>query len=596
MMKNFAFVFIMILLIACSQKGTESINESEFNDRVENLINKMTIDEKIGQMVQVDVLALTDENDLKNLAIGSILSGGDSDPADISPTGWANLYDRLQSIALQSRLKIPIIYGIDAVHGNNNVYGAVIFPHNIGLGASGNEDLVRKVSEITAVEIAGTGIDWTFAPCVAVPRNEKWGRTYEGFGESPDLVKRLSAASVKGFQGINLNSATSVLACAKHYLGDGGTQNGIDQGNTILSEADMRQLHLQGYLSAINAGVGSIMVSYSSWNGQKMHGSKYWITDVLKNELGFEGFVVSDWAGIDQLPGDFKSDIENSINAGLDMIMLPNNHREFIKLFKQLVTEGRIKEDRINDAVRRILTIKFKMGLFERPLTDRALTAQIGSKEHREVARQAVRESLVLLKNDAKVLPLSKENKKILVIGSAADDIGMQCGGWTVTWQGNTGKVQPGTTILQAIKSSVSSSSKVTFSAEGNGAENADVIIAVIGETPYAEMKGDKNDLSISTKDANLISKVSASGKPIVTVLLSGRPMIIDKVLPKSNSFIAAWLPGTEGEGVADILFGDYSPKGKLSHSWPRTNNQIPINVGDANYDPLFAYGFGLTY
>ncbi|MDX9924207.1 MAG: glycoside hydrolase family 3 N-terminal domain-containing protein [Ignavibacteriaceae bacterium] len=595
-MKNFAFVFIMILLIACSQKGTESINESEFNDRVENLINKMTIDEKIGQMVQVDVLALTDENDLKNLAIGSVLSGGDSDPADISPTGWANLYDRLQSIALQSRLKIPIIYGIDAVHGNNNVYGAVIFPHNIGLGASGNEDLVRKVSEITAVEIAGTGIDWTFAPCVAVPRNEKWGRTYEGFGESPDLVKRLSAASVKGFQGINLNSATSVLACAKHYLGDGGTQNGIDQGNTILSEADMRQLHLQGYLSAINAGVGSIMVSYSSWNGQKMHGSKYWITDVLKNELGFEGFVVSDWAGIDQLPGDFKSDIENSINAGLDMIMLPNNHREFIKLFKQLVTEGRIKEDRINDAVRRILTIKFKMGLFERPLTDRALTAQIGSKEHREVARQAVRESLVLLKNDAKVLPLSKENKKILVIGSAADDIGMQCGGWTVTWQGNTGKVQPGTTILQAIKSSVSSSSKVTFSAEGNGAENADVIIAVIGETPYAEMKGDKNDLSISTKDANLISKVSASGKPIVTVLLSGRPMIIDKVLPKSNSFIAAWLPGTEGEGVADILFGDYSPKGKLSHSWPRTNNQIPINVGDANYDPLFAYGFGLTY
>jgi beta-glucosidase len=595
-MKNFAFVFIMILLIACSQKGTESINESEFNDRVENLINKMTIDEKIGQMVQVDVLALTDENDLKNLAIGSVLSGGDSDPADISPTGWANLYDRLQSIALQSRLKIPIIYGIDAVHGNNNVYGAVIFPHNIGLGASGNEDLVRKVSEITAVEIAGTGIDWTFAPCVAVPRNEKWGRTYEGFGESPDLVKRLSAASVKGFQGINLNSATSVLACAKHYLGDGGTQNGIDQGNTILSEADMRQLHLQGYLSAINAGVGSIMVSYSSWNGQKMHGSKYWITDVLKNELGFEGFVVSDWAGIDQLPGDFKSDIENSINAGLDMIMLPNNHREFIKLFKQLVTEGRIKEDRINDAVRRILTIKFKMGLFERPLTDRALTAQIGSKEHREVARQAVRESLVLLKNDAKVLPLSKENKKILVIGSAADDIGMQCGGWTVTWQGNTGKVQPGTTILQAIKSSVSSSSKVTFSAEGNGAENADVIIAVIGETPYAEMKGDKIDLSISTKDANLISKVSASGKPIVTVLLSGRPMIIDKVLPKSNSFIAAWLPGTEGEGVADILFGDYSPKGKLSHSWPRTNNQIPINVGDANYDPLFAYGFGLTY
>lgn len=595
-MKNFAFVFIMILLISCSQKGTESINESEYNDRVENLINKMTIDEKIGQMVQVDVLALTDENDLKNLAIGSVLSGGDSDPADISPTGWANLYDRLQSIALQSRLKIPIIYGIDAVHGNNNVYGAVIFPHNIGLGASGNEDLVRKVSEITAVEIAGTGIDWTFAPCVAVPRNEKWGRTYEGFGESPELVKRLGAASVKGFQGINLNSATSVLACAKHYLGDGGTQNGIDQGNTILSEADMRQLHLQGYLSAFNAGVGSIMVSYSSWNGQKMHGSKYWITDVLKNELGFEGFVVSDWAGIDQLPGDFKSDIENSINAGLDMIMLPNNHREFIKLFKQLVTEGRIKEDRINDAVRRILTIKFKMGLFERPLTDRGLTAQIGSKEHREVARQAVRESLVLLKNDAKVLPLSKENKKILVIGSAADDIGMQCGGWTVTWQGNTGKVQPGTTILQAIKSSVASSSSVTFSADGNGAENADIIIAVIGETPYAEMKGDKNDLSISTRDVNLISKVSASGKPIVTILLSGRPMIIDKVLPKSNSFLAAWLPGTQGEGVADILFGDYSPKGKLSHSWPRNNNQIPINVGDTNYDPLFAYGFGLTY
>ncbi|MFA7289073.1 MAG: glycoside hydrolase family 3 N-terminal domain-containing protein [Melioribacteraceae bacterium] len=595
-MKKLGLIFLIISLVSCSQKGTESINESEYNDRVENLINKMTIDEKIGQMVQVDISGLTDENDIKNLAIGSILSGGDSDPADISPNGWANLYDHLQGIALQSRLKIPIIYGIDAVHGNNNVYGAVVFPHNIGLGAAGNEDLVRKVSEITASEIAGTGIDWTFAPCVAVPRNEKWGRTYEGFSESPDLVKRLGAASVKGFQGINLSSPSSVLACAKHYLGDGGTQNGTDQGNAVLSEADMRIIHLQGYISAIDAGVGSVMVSYSSWNGQKMHGSKYWITDVLKKELGFEGFVVSDWAAIDQLPGDYKSDIENSINAGLDMIMLPNNHREFIKLFKQLVAEGRIKEDRINDAVRRILTIKFKMGLFERPLTDRVLTAQIGSKEHREVARQAVRESLVLLKNESNLLPISKANKKILVVGQGADDMGMQCGGWTITWQGKTGNVQPGTTILQAIKSIVSSSSTVTYSADGNGAENADVIIAVIGETPYAEMKGDKNDLAVSAKDVNLISKISNSGKPIVTILLSGRPMIIDKVLYQSNSFLAAWLPGTQGEGIADILFGDYSPKGKLPHSWPRNNTQIPINIGDSNYDPLFAFGYGLTY
>ncbi len=595
---------ILIMFIGLSSIDAQQNNKNLIDKKTDNLIAKMTLEEKIGQMTQVDYNAIKKNvKDLAKYSIGSILCGGDSEPEDISAKGWAALYDKYQNIALKNRLAIPIIWGVDAVHGHNNVDGAVIFPHNIGLGATRNPKLVQEVARTTAIEIAGTGIDWTFAPCVAVARNEKWGRTYESFGEDPNLVKGLGAAFVKGLQGSDLSDNTSILACVKHYVGDGGTTNGKDQGNTEVDEETLRKIHLQGYIDAIKVGAKSIMVSYNSWNGEKLHGHKYLLTDLLKGELKFDGFLVSDWAAIDQLEGDYKSDIEKSINAGLDMIMIPNgpgqnnNYIEFMTYLKELVNEGKVPISRIDDAVRRILKVKFEMDLFDNPLTNKNLTSKVGTKENREVARDAVRQSLVLLKNENKTLPLSKEIKKLHVAGSAADDIGIQCGGWTIIWQGKTGNViSGGTTILSAIKNTVSGNTEITYSADGSGAQNADAVVVVVGEKPYAEMFGDRTDLSLSKEDLELVNKVSESGKPVIVVLLSGRPMLIEDVLGKCNSFIAAWLPGTEGQGIADVLFGDYKPSGKLPHSWPKNMQQIPINVGDQNYDPLFPYGFGLTF
>jgi beta-glucosidase len=576
---------------------------SKHEKQVDSLMSLMTLDEKIGQMTQVDLYALSDTNDITKYFIGSVLSGGDSDPSSNSAEEWADNYDHIQSYALKTKLKIPIIYGIDAVHGHNNVLGAVIFPHNIGLGCTRNPELVEEAARVTAEEVAATGIDWAFAPCVAVARNEKWGRTYESFGETPELVSEMGEAEVKGFQTDNLAGLTSILACAKHYLGDGGTTNGKDQGNTQCNEQTLRKLFLPPYQAAIKAGVGSIMVSYSSWNGEKMSENKYLLTDVLKKELGFRGFLVSDWAAIDQLGPNYKSDIEKSINAGLDMIMIPNgpgkknNFIEFINDLKNLVKENKVSISRINDAVRRILRVKFEMGIFEHPYTDRSLLKTVGSKKHRQVARECVRQSLVLLKNDNKTLPLSKNLKKIFVAGKSADNIGNQCGGWTISWQGESGNVTTGgTTILQAIKQAVGSETQVVYSKDGSGTKGADVGIVVVGETPYAEGRGDSNDLSLSKEDEETIQKVKESGTPTVVILISGRPMIINKALKNCDAFIAAWLPGTEGEGVADVIFGDYNPTGKLSRSWPRSNLQIPINFGNLNYNPLFPYGYGLTY
>ena len=360
----------------------------------------------------------------------------------------------------------------------------------------------------------------------------------------------------------------------------------------------MREIHLPGYIAAIKAGAGSVMASYNSWNGNKVHGVKYLLTDVLKNELKFDGFIVSDYAAVDQVNPDYKKAVEQCINAGIDMVMLPTDYQRFFSIMKELVGEGKIPQSRIDDAVKRILRIKFRMNLFEKPyLTDRTLTAQVGSAEHREVARECVRESMVLLKNDNKVLPLSKELKRIHLAGKGVNDIGIQCGGWTIAWQGKEGDVTPGgTTIEKGIENTVSKSTKVTYSADGTGAEGADVGIVVIGETPYAEGKGDRTDLSLSPEDAAIVNNMKAAGIPVVVVLLSGRPMIINDVLGKSDAFVAAWLPGTEGQGVADVLFGDYNFKGKLSASWPRSMQQIPINFGDSNYDPLFPYNYGLTY
>ncbi|SPE50634.1 Glycoside hydrolase family 3 domain protein [Verrucomicrobia bacterium] len=572
--------------------------------KAEALLSQMTLEEKIGQMTQIDMNALKDKADIKNYFIGSMLSGGDSDPPDITAAGWAKAVEEYQSWAFKTRLKIPLIYGIDAVHGHNNVDGAVIFPHHIGMGATRNPALIERAARVTAQEVAATGIRWAFAPCLAVARNPRWGRTYESFGDSPEVVELLGAAEVRGLQDDWQTDSTPVLACAKHFLGDGGTHDGIDQGDTECDEATLRKIHLPGYVSAIKAGVGSVMVSYSSWNGKKMHGNHYLLTDVLKKELGFEGFVVSDWAAIDQLSSDYKSDIETSINAGLDMVMIPNgpgkpnNYAQFTALLKELVLANRVPQSRIDDAVRRILRIKYKLGLFDEPFADRRLVASVGSPEHRQVARECVQQSLVLLKNPNHVLPLSKSLKRLHVAGQAANDLGIQCGGWTIDWQGRAGEVtRGGTTILAAIRRTVATGTEVTYSTGGAEAKGADAAVVVIGEMPYAEMKGDRGDLRVSPQDIALVQEVKRLGIPVITVLLSGRPLILGRALEFSDAFLAAWLPGTEGQGVADVLFGDYRPTGKLPCNWLASMEELsPPGVTATRHAPLFAYGFGLTY
>ena len=587
---------------------------SAYDPQVRELLSRMTLEEKIGQMTQAEQDALKEPADVQTYFLGSLLSGGSSDPkAGNSLAAWTDLYDRNQTLALKTRLGVPILYGIDAVHGHNNVLGAVVFPHNVGLGCTRDPALVERAARVTAREVRATGINWTFAPCVTVPRDERWGRTYEGFGEAPELAAELGEAAVRGLQGRDLSDPLSVLACAKHYVGDGGTVMGtggfehpetkkrlLDQGDTRLSEAELRRIHMPGYPTTIRAGVGSIMPSYSSWNGTKLSAHKYLMTDVLKREMGFEGFLISDYNAIDQITKDYKQAIEISINAGMDMVMVPTRYREFFTLLRDLVREGRVPQARIDDAVTRILRVKVAMGLTERgrsPLADRRLHRSFGSAEHRRVARECVRQSLVLLKNERRTLPLRRTAARIHVAGKSADDIGNQCGGWTIDWQGKSGAVTPGgTTILQAVRGAVSRRTRVTYSKDGTGARGADVGVVVVGETPYAEGVGDREDLSLDAADAAAIDNLKRAGIPVVVVLLSGRPLIVNEALASADAFVAAWLPGTEGQGVADVLFGDYRPTGKLSFSWPRSMAQIPVNVGDRGYDPLFPYGYGLTF
>ena len=577
-------------------------------DRVRDLLSYMTVEEKIGQMTQVDRQFLESDNDIGTYFLGSLLSGGGSTPAKNFPKSWAEMYNGFQKIALSTRLGIPIIYGIDAVHGHNNVVGATIFPHQIGLGCTNNPQLIEDVYRATAEEVAATGIDWDFAPCLAVPRDERWGRTYEGFGETPNIVKSMAAAAVRGLQTDRLGGPTSILACAKHFIGDGGTKWGtglnekMDQGDTRVTEQELREIHLPGYLTALEAGVGSIMPSYNQVNGEHCHGSKHLLTDLLKEELGFEGFLISDWQGLEKMGDDYKSNIIASINAGIDMVMVPGaakwggqKYTDFINLCIEAVKEGSISENRINDAVARILKIKFEMGLFERPYSDKSLLKNVGSKEHRNIAREAVKQSLVVLKNDG-VLPLSKDLGHIHVSGKNADDLGNQCGGWTISWQGESGPLTKGTTVYEAIQVAVSSFTNVTYSKDGSGAEGADVGIVIIGETPYAEMEGDRESLALDKKDLAAIDRIRKAGVPVVVIIVSGRPLIITDELDKWSGLIAAWLPGSEGKGVTDVIFGDYNPTGRLSVTWPRTMEQIPINFGDSDYDPLFEYGYGLSY
>lgn len=607
----FYLLVAALFLASCGSDGEpteERARLSRFDAQVKVLLERMTLGEKLGQMTQAEIDKLVSLEEISELSLGSLLNGGDADPKEgNSVEAWARMYDEAQRAALASRLGIPLLYGVDAVHGHSNVVGAVIFPHNIGLGCTRNAALVEEIAHVTAKEMRATGVHWTFAPVLAVARDERWGRTYESFSENPQLVAELASAAVRGFQRGGLAHPEAVLATAKHFLADGGTQFGtstpplmlIDQGDARIDEGELRAIHLLPYRQAVAAGVGSIMASYSSWNGTKIHAHHDLLTGVLKNELGFEGFVISDYLAIDQLHPDYKEAVRRAITAGVDMGMVAHRYREFISVLQELVWEGSVPVQRIDDAVRRILRVKFAMGLMDRDArlwSNAALQRAVGSPEHRALARRAVRESLVLLKNENRALPLRKDLRRLHLAGVHADNLGYQCGGWTIAWRGGSGRITEGTTILEAVRALVSPATTVTYSFDGSGADGADAVVAVIGERPYAEYIGDRADLSVEPRQVELIRTLARRGTPLVVVLVTGRPLILGEVLELADAVLVVWLPGTEGQGVADVLFGDAAPVGKLSFSWPRSMAQIPINVDDPVYDPLFPFGFGLSY
>jgi beta-glucosidase len=632
MKRTISFLLLAVMLsVSCAPKtaptptvtpgptSTPTLPAPIYNDpsqpieaRVEDLLSRMTMDEKIGQMTQVDKYAIR-PGDITQYFIGSILSGGGGAPDNNNPQAWADMIKGYQTEAMATRLKIPMIYGIDATHGHGTLYGATIFPQEIGMAATHDLALVEKIGAATAEEMLATGIPWTFSPIVAVPQDIRWGRTYESFSEDTQLVSELGAAYIKGLQTLpdGYQAAPGqtlfTLATAKHYLGDGGTIWGssrtnnymLDQGNVQVDEATLRKLYLPPYKAAVDAGAMSVMASFSSWKGTKMHAQKYLLTNVLKGELGFQGFIISDWGGIDQVDSDYYEAVVTSINAGIDMNMVPTDYLTFIGVMKQAVEKKDISEERINDAVRRILRAKFALGLFEHPYPDSTYIQTVRSDEHLALARQAVRESLVLLKNDNSALPIAKDTPSIYVAGQGADDIGMMCGGWTITWQGESGNIQIGTTIISAIKAAVSPNTTVEYDKYGRFDGEAGVGIVVVGEMPYAEGLGDKADLSLSVADVAVINNVRPSVDKLIVVIISGRPLVITDQFPTADAWVAAWLPGSEGAGVADVLFGDYPFTGKLPYTWPRSNDQLPINenndVGKTGCEaPLFHFGYGL--
>lgn len=577
--------------------------DATIGERVDDLLARMTLAEKIGQMTLVEKDSIR-AADIAALGIGGLLSGGGGAPkTGNSPKLWAGMVDGFQRQALASRLGIPLIYGADAVHGHSNVKGATIFPHNIGLGAANDPALLAEIGQVTALEMAATGIYWNYAPGVMVPRDIRWGRTYEGYGERPELVSRLAVAYLQGLQNPALLRPNTVIGTPKHFVGDGGTRWGtgssgfkIDQGMTDVDEATLRAVHLPPYQAVVAAGARSIMVSYSSWGGMKMHAQRYLITDVLKGELGFNGFVVSDWGAIDQIDSDYYKAVVAAIKAGIDMNMVPYDYRRFIETLTRAVETGDVPVARIDDAVRRILTVKFEMGLFEQPFSRPDLLAMVGSEGHRALARRAVAASLVLLKNEGGLLPLSPDLRHLYVAGAAADDIGIQSGGWTIEWQGKTGDITPGTTILEGIRRAVGPRTVVEYSRSGSfqgDVTAADAVcLAVVGELPYAEGKGDSATLSLPPDENRVLRRMEEACAHLAVVLISGRPLLIADDLPRWDALVAAWLPGSEGAGVADVLFGAAPFRGKTPVTWPASADQLPLGASDAA--PLFPFGFGL--
>lgn len=593
--------------------------EDAVEQRVAELLSRMTLEEKVGQLIQADIGSIRPE-DLRRYPLGSILAGGNSAPggkAYATAEEWLALADAFHAANAGRRgTVIPLLFGIDAVHGHNNVIGATLFPHNIGLGATRDPALVQRIAEVTARELRVTGAEWTFAPTLTVPRDDRWGRSYEGFSENPEVVASYAAAVVHGLQGEpgapGFLGEDRVLSAAKHFVGDGGTADGRDQGDTRVSEAELRDVHAAGYPPAISAGVQTVMASFSSWNGVKLHGHRGLLTDVLRGRMGFDGFVVGDWNGHGQIPGCTPTDCPASIEAGVDMFMAPDSWRGLFDSTLAAARSKRLSATRLDEAVSRILRVKLRMGLMEAPKpSQRALGGRfelIGAETHRAVAREAVRRSLVLLKNESQLLPLDPRTR-IGVAGDGADSVAKQSGGWTLTWQGTGTQPSdfPGaTSIWQGLRTQVEAAGgQAELAVDGRFRQRPDVAVVVFGEDPYAEFQGDIDTLAYrpdDDRDLQLLRSLRADDIPVVAVFLSGRPLWVNRELNASNAFVAAWLPGSEGGGVADVLLrtreGDvqYDFHGRLSFSWPARADQYTLNVGDANYAPLFAFGHGLRY
>ncbi|WP_461204962.1 glycoside hydrolase family 3 protein [Clostridium sp. DL1XJH146] len=601
-------VIVIFIIITVFMKNNNIFNlksnptdlEIGKNEDIENKIESMTLEEKVGQMIQAERGEITLE-EIKKYNIGSILSGGGSTPSSNTVVGWVTMYNEMQEAALSSSSKVPIIYGIDAVHGHSNVLDATIFPHNIGLGAANNSDLMYQIGSAVGEEIASTGLDWNFYPAVSIAQDIRWGRTYESLSENPERVEGLIGNYIEGLQEQN------IAATAKHYVGDGQTTFGtgegdylIDRGNVQISEEELRSIQLPVYKEAISNGVKTVMVSFSSFNGLKMHENKYLITDVLKDELGFKGVVVSDWDGINEINADtLEEKVILAVNSGIDLLMQPYNWMEVYNTLIDAVNNNKISEERIDDAVYRLLKLKYDLDLFDNPLAE-AKENVLGNDEHRELAREAVRESLVLLKNDSNTLPLNTD-QKVLLVGPGANNLGLQCGGWTMEWQGiEENDLTSGTTIRQAFKDKLGDNLITSFSK----ADEVDIVVVVLAEKPYAEGFGDNGELTLDSitgykSNIDILEKVKELDKPIVTILLAGRPLLIDDYVNDWDSFVMAWLPGTEGNGVSDVIFGDYNFKGTLPMTWPKTIEQADDSVimddyNGGNYQ--YEYDFGLKY